>query len=85
MRLSIAVLALFLVAAPAFAQDSAVRETLRRFDEAKPTDETLAFYSLDWVCSLEQAKQRAKAEHRWILLILNTNITAHCDFYSGHT
>ena len=66
-------------------QDPAKVCVLKRFEEAKPSDKSLAFYSLDWVCSLQEAKERARAEKRPILLILNTNITAHCNFYSGHT
>lgn len=66
-------------------QEPAVADVLRRFEAAKPSDKSLAFYSLDWVCSLQEAKARAKAENRAVLLILNTNITAHCNFYSGHT
>ena len=66
-------------------QDPAMVSVLKRFEEAKPSDKSLAFYSLDWVCSIQEAKERARAEKRPILLILNTNITAHCNFYSGHT
>jgi hypothetical protein len=69
------------VAAP----DAAVVTTLQRFENAKPSVEALRFYSLDWVCSLGEAKQRAAAEKRPILVVLNTNITAHCNLYSGHT
>jgi hypothetical protein len=69
------------VAAP----DAAVVATLQRFADVKPGAEALRFYSLDWVCSLGEAKQRAAAEKRPILVVLNTNITAHCNLYSGHT
>ena len=85
MRSSLALVALLLTASLAFSQDAAVTTILKRFEEAKPSEKSLTFYSLDWVCSLAEAKKRAQAEQRPILLILNTNITAHCNFYSGHT
>lgn len=85
MRSTLTLAVWFGVGSMALGQDPAVTATLQRFDEAKPGEKSLAFYSLDWVCSLADAKERAKAESRPILVILNTNITAHCDFYSGHT
>lgn len=57
----------------------------KRFEAAKPTEKSLAFYSLDWAMSLAEAKERAANEHRPIFLILNTNITAGTNFFSGHT
>jgi hypothetical protein len=85
MRVAAAMLLVTVGASIASAQDRQAAMTLKRFNEAKPSEKSLAFYSLDWVCSLKEAKERAKAEERPILLILNTNITAQCDFYSGHT
>lgn len=69
----------------AFGRDPAVDRIQRQFDSAKPSDKSLAFYSLDWAVNLREAKQRAAAEQRPIFLILNTNITAGTNLYSGHT
>ena len=85
MRFLLSLAALFASAVIATPQEASVAGVLKRFEEAKPSDKSLAFYSLDWVCSLAEAKERAKAEQRPIFLIVNTNITAHCNFYSGHT
>jgi hypothetical protein len=85
MRFLLSLAVLCLTAVVATPQQASVADVLKRFEQAKPTDKELAFYSLDWVCSLAEAKERAKAERRPILLIVNTNITAHCNFYSGHT
>jgi hypothetical protein len=85
MRVALAFLVLLGVEPAAQGQDPAVLTTLQRFEEAKPAAASLRFYSLDWVSSLKEAKERARAEQRPILVILNTNITAHCNFYSGHT
>ena len=65
--------------------DAKVTRTMERFDAAKPTAKSLGFYSLDGAMSLEEAKARAKKEKRPVLLILNTNITAGTNFFSGHT
>lgn len=65
--------------------DAKVARTLERFHAAKPSEKTLGFYSLDWAMSLDEAKARAKKEKRPVLLILNTNITAGTNFFSGHT
>jgi len=67
------------------APDPAVLRVHERFEAARPDDRSLAFYSLDWECSLAAAKERARREDRPIFLILNTNITAGTNFYSGHT
>jgi hypothetical protein len=85
MRTALAFVVLLFMDYVALAQDPRVTATLRAFEEAKPSEKSLAFYSLDWVCSLAEAKARARTEKRPILVILNTNITAHCNFYSGHT
>ncbi len=67
------------------AQDPQVRRIQERFDSARPNEKSLAFYSLDWAMSLADAKERVRKEDRPILLILNTNITAGTNFFSGHT
>jgi hypothetical protein len=72
-------------ALPAAAQNDAARQILARFEGAKPDANRLAFYSLDWAMSLKDAKARATKEGRLILVVLNTNITAGTNFFSGHT
>lgn len=62
-----------------------VQRVLDQFAAAKPAKERLGFFTLDWAMSLSEAKQRAKKEQRPILLILNTNISAGTNFFSGHT
>ena len=69
----------------AMAQDDSAKRIQTRFDDAKPDSQRLAFYSLDWAMSLKDAKTRAAKEHRPILIVLNTNITAGTNFFSGHT
>lgn len=69
----------------AAAADAEVTQTLERFAKAKPSDAALGFYSLDWAPNLNSALARAKQERRPVFLIANTNITAGCNFYSGHT
>lgn len=81
--LVLAVVAVFVSTAPT--QDAAAIKIQERFDAAKPDAKRLAFYSLDWAMSLKDAKARAAKEHRPILVILNTNITAGTNFFSGHT
>lgn len=66
-------------------QDAQVQKILERYAAARPSEKSLGFYSLDWAMSLEEAKAQAKKESRPILLILNTNITAGTNFFSGHT
>lgn len=62
-----------------------VQNILERFAAAKPGKDKLGFFTLDWAMNLTEAKQRAAKEKRPILLILNTNITAGTNFFSGHT
>jgi len=85
MRLTRTAAGLLLLASLAPAQEPGVAAVLKRFDAAKPAEKEMGFFSLDWVCSLAEAKARARVEKRPVLVVLNTNITAHCDFYSGHT
>jgi hypothetical protein len=74
-----------LAAGIATAAEPEVTRTLERFSKAKPDAKALAFYSLDWSPSLKEALVRAKQERRPVFLIANTNITAGCNFYTGHT
>ena len=72
-------------ALPAADETAAVRRVRERFAAAKPDAQRLAFYSLDWAMTLADAKERARREGRPVLLVLNTNITAGTNFFSGHT
>jgi hypothetical protein len=81
----LALLVLAASAIPAGAQDNTARQILSRFSDAKPDARRLAFYSLDWAMSLDEARARAAKESRPVLVVLNTNITAGTNFFSGHT
>lgn len=70
---------------PATGIDPEVLRIQERFEAAQPDEKRLAFYSLDWAMSLAEARKRADKENRPILIILNTNITAGTNFFSGHT
>lgn len=66
-------------------QDATARAIYDKAQANKPKAEKLKFYDLDWAGNLAQAKQRAQLEKRPIVLIWVTNITAGCDFFTGHT
>ena len=85
MRRFLALAIAALVGSPADAQEAQVRRIQERVEAARPDEKSLAFYSLDWAMNLTEAKERAAKEARPILLILNTNITAGTNFFSGHT
>ena len=85
MRRFLALAIAALVGLPAVAQEAQVRRIQERVEAARPDEKSLAFYSLDWAMNLAEAKERAGKEGRPILLILNTNITAGTNFFSGHT
>ena len=80
-----AAIVLMLVPLAARAADPEVAKVLDRFAKAKPDAKAMGFYSLDWEPTLAAAQARGKREGRPVLLIANTNITAGCNFYSGHT
>ena len=66
-------------------QDATARSIMEKAQAAKPRPEKLRFYDLDWASNLAQAKQRAQEEKRPIVFLWVTNITAGCDFFTGHT
>ena len=66
-------------------QDAAARSIYEKAQAARPLPDKLRFYDLDWASNLTQAKQRAQDEKRPIVLLWVTNITAGCDFFTGHT
>lgn len=85
MKRSCVWLILLTASVPVAAQEPTVQRVLRQFETAKPTEQSMGFYSLNWVANLADAKARALKEQRPIFLILNTNITAGTNLYSGHT
>lgn len=81
-------LALFLLCLPAtmiWGQDAAARALREKALAARPSAAKLRFYELNWATHLDEAKQRASTEKRPIVLLYVTNITAGCDFFTGHT
>ncbi|HQR07222.1 MAG TPA: hypothetical protein PLN21_10390 [Gemmatales bacterium] len=66
-------------------QDATARTIYDKALAAKPKPDKLKFYDLDWAGNLTQARQRAQEEKRPIVLLWVTNITAGCDFFTGHT
>lgn len=71
--------------AGASGQDASARSIQEKAQAAVPRTEKLRFYELDWAKDLTQAKARAHVEKRPIVLLWVTNITAGCDFFTGHT
>lgn len=66
------------------AQDPAAVELLERCQQARPSVDDLAFFSLDWAPSLDEALERAAREQRPVFFIHLTNITGPTEFFSGH-
>lgn len=82
---ALALIAALLFSGVSAATDTDVERILERFEQARPDAKALAFYSLDWAPNLQEAQARARRERRPVFLIVNTNISAGCNFYSGHT
>lgn len=74
-----------LTASTVCGQDVTARSIMDKAVAARPLPEKLRFYNLDWTANLAQARQRAKEENRPIVFLWITNITAGCDFFTGHT
>ena len=85
MRTVLALTLAWVMSLSVWAQNPQVLQIQKRFEAAKPDEKSLGFYSLDWALNLKEAKARALKENRPLLLILNTNITAGTNFFSGHT
>lgn len=66
------------------AQDPEVARILDRAKEARPSDEALAFYTLDWAPDLAAARERASKEGRPIFFVGDTNLTGPGFFFTGH-
>lgn len=78
---------IFLLAAATccMGQDATARSIYDKAIAARPATDKLRFYDLDWAPSLAHAKLRAHDEKRPIVLFWVTNISAGCDFFTGHT
>ena len=75
--------ALIMMASLAAAQDAEVKKVLETYQSLKPSVKDLAWYQLDWVSSLKEAKEKAAREKRPIcaLVCINTYgnmFTGHC-------
>ncbi len=65
-------------------QDADVDRITKKAQAAKPTDDDLAFYSLNWAPTLKDARERAAKEKRPIFVIAVTNITGPDNVFTGH-
>jgi hypothetical protein len=59
-----------------------VKTVLEKLQSIRPTEAELALYQLDWMPTLEAARQKAAKEDRPIFLVVVTN--SFGDLYSGH-
>ena len=59
-----------------------VRSVLDKYAAVYPQTADLAIYQLDWMPTLEAAKEKAAKEERPIFLVVVTN--SFGDLYSGH-
>jgi hypothetical protein len=66
----------------ATAQDGEVQRILDRYRSFRPADNDLAIFQLDWVPSLNEAREKAARERRPILLMVVTN--SYGNVYTGH-
>jgi hypothetical protein len=82
---SLAVLLLCLSTSVLVGQEAAARALYEKALAARPAAEKLRFYELNWATNLDEARQRAATDKRPIVLLYVTNITAGCDFFTGHT
>lgn len=73
-----------LATAPTMAESphADVKKVYEKYRAALPAPEDLTVYSLDWVPTFDEAKQKAAREGRPILLIVVTN--SYGNLYSGH-
>ncbi len=67
----------------AAAPNEAVRRVLEKYRSARPAPGDLTVYCLDWVSTLQQAKEKAVKEQRPIFLAVVSNsfgnlFTGHC-------
>ena len=64
------------------ADQSDVKSVLDKFKSVRPQQADLALYDLDWMPTLEAAREMAAKEERPIFLVVVTN--SFGDLYSGH-
>lgn len=67
---------------PLVAQDVDARRILNHYKSARPTEQDLAMYRLDWSSSLDDALKRAARESRPIFLVIIH--ARYGDISSGH-
>lgn len=75
------------IAAPASSvatQDPAVRRVLDAFKAARPTENELRVFQLDWAASLKEAKARALKEERPVFFISTTQLEDAGNLRGGH-
>lgn len=72
-----------LLALALLAQDDAGR-ILEKYRAARPTDEALGIYRLDWADDLKSALERAKTERRPIFFVATQQLEDAGSLYNGH-
>jgi hypothetical protein len=70
-----------LLTAVLLAQDASI---LEKFASARPKDEDLLAFKLDWTDTLKAAKEKARQEGRPIVMFLIGTKTGYGDLYRGH-
>ncbi|MBI3268238.1 MAG: hypothetical protein HYZ53_04395 [Planctomycetes bacterium] len=70
------------MSAPALAQSEDAQTALSHFREARPLDEDLVMYRLDWARTFEEAKSRAAKENRPLCVIAVH--ARYGDLFTGH-
>jgi hypothetical protein len=64
------------------ARDGDVQKILAKYRRFRPADKDLAIFQLDWVPTLQEARERAVKEQRPILLLVVTN--SYGNLFTGH-
>ena len=77
-----AILAMMCVVGVHGADQSEVKNVLDKFKTVRPQQADLALYDLDWMPTLEAAREKAAKEERPIFLVVVTN--SFGDLHSGH-
>jgi hypothetical protein len=80
--LIVTILTMVCVARVHSADPSDVKSVLDKVQSVRPAEADLALYRLDWMPTLEAAKERAAREERPIFLVVVTN--SFGDLFSGH-
>ena len=76
------ILAVAIIAGVRGAEKSDVKNILDKYESVRPQAADLALYQLDWMPTLQAAKERAAKEQRPIFLVVVTN--SFGDLFSGH-